>query len=45
MYSPEIQAHTFALAFLASPADSDTEIHGINPVLDSIFKYIYIQNP
>lgn len=36
---------TFALAFLVSSADSDTEAPGINLVLDSFFKYIYIQNP
>lgn len=34
---------TFALAFLVSSADS--EAPGINLVLDSFFKYIYIQNP
>lgn len=45
MYLPEIRAHTFALAILVSSADSDTEAPGINPVLDSFFNYIYIQNP
>lgn len=29
MYSPEIRAYTLALAFLVSPADSDTQTPGI----------------